>query len=96
MEDKAKIEQDEATAFLTGIVAATDRFSNGKTSPEVMKIASRLMESGANQQLISKNISANIGNELLGSPATDESPAPAENPPSPPAEDDSNLNISHR
>ena len=53
---KVKIEKEEATAFLTGIVAATNRFSKANTTSETMKISSRLMESGANQQLISKNI----------------------------------------
>lgn len=61
---KAKIEKDEATAFLTGIVAATNRFSNAKTTPDTMQIASRLMQSGANQQLISKNITPDVDNEL--------------------------------
>ena len=62
---KAKIEKEEATAFLTGIVAATNRFSNAKTTPETMKISSRLMESGANQQLISKNITPDVENEMF-------------------------------
>lgn len=61
---KAKIEKEEATAFLTGIVAATNRFSNAKTTPNTMQIASRLMQSGANQQLISKNITPDVDNEL--------------------------------
>lgn len=67
---KTSIEKEEATAFLTGIVAATNRFSNANTTPETMSVASRLMESGANQQLISKNITPDIENEmfsLLGS-----------------------------
>lgn len=61
---KAKIEKEEATAFLTGIVAATNRFSNAKTTPGTMQVASRLMQSGANQQLISKNITPDVDNEL--------------------------------
>lgn len=61
---KAKIEKEEATAFLTGIVAATNRFSNAKTTPDTMQISSRLMQSGANQQLISKNITPDVDNEL--------------------------------
>ena len=60
------IEKDEATAFLTGIVAATNRFSNAKTTPECMKLSSRLMESGANQQLISKNITPDVENKFFG------------------------------
>lgn len=41
-----------ATAFLTGIVASTDRFGNNRTSPKVMTMAAQLMAAGANQQLI--------------------------------------------
>ena len=62
---KTEIGKEEATAFLTGIVAATDRFSNATTTPETMKLSSRLMESGANQQLISKNITSEINNEIF-------------------------------
>jgi hypothetical protein len=45
-----------ATAFLTGIVAATDRFSNAKTTPKVMTMSAQLMAAGANQQLIASNL----------------------------------------
>lgn len=62
---KEKIEKEEATAFLTGIVAATNRFASASTTPKTMEIASRLMDSGANQQLISKNITPDIENELF-------------------------------
>ena len=65
---KIKIEKEEATAFLTGIVAATNRFSNAGTTPATMRLASKLMESGANQQLVSKNITPDIENELFGMP----------------------------
>ena len=60
----AKVEKEEATAFLTGIVAATNRFSNATTTPTTMKLASKLMESGANQQLVSKNITPDVENEM--------------------------------
>ncbi|HEY5550093.1 MAG TPA: hypothetical protein VIK37_02760 [Candidatus Saccharimonadales bacterium] len=46
------IDSQMATAFLTGIVAETQRFSNPKTSPKVMTMAAQLMAAGANQQLI--------------------------------------------
>jgi hypothetical protein len=46
------IDNQMATAFLTGIVAETERFSNPKTSPKVMTMAAQLMAAGANQQLI--------------------------------------------
>jgi hypothetical protein len=47
-----------ATAFMTGIVAETDRFSNTKTSPRTMALASELMSAGANQQLIASKLEA--------------------------------------
>ena len=50
--DKALLDEQVATAFLTGVVAATDRFSNNRTSSKVMTIAAQLMAAGANQQLI--------------------------------------------
>ena len=62
---KVEIGKEEATAFLTGIVAATNRFSNATTTPETMQVASKLMRSGANQQLISKNITPDIDNQLF-------------------------------
>lgn len=49
-----------ATAFLTGIVAATERFSNPKTSPKVMTMAAQLMAAGANQQLIASNLAPTL------------------------------------
>lgn len=64
MTGKVQMGKEEATAFLTGIVAATNRFSNARTTSETMKMASRLMESGANQQLVSKNITPDVDNEL--------------------------------
>lgn len=45
-----------ASAFLTGIVAATDRFSNDKTSSRAMTVAAQLMARGANQQLIAAKL----------------------------------------
>lgn len=45
-----------STAFLTGIVAETERFSNSKTSPLTMSIAGKLMDNGANQQLVATKL----------------------------------------
>lgn len=50
------IDEQISTAFLTGIVAETNRFSNEKTSPKVMTMAAQLMAAGANQQLIATNL----------------------------------------
>ena len=54
--DYTEFDQPTATALLTGIVSATERFSNARTTSETMQISSRLMQAGADQQLISSNI----------------------------------------
>lgn len=45
-----------ATAFLTGIVAETDRFSNPKTTSITMNLSAKLMAAGANQQLVATKL----------------------------------------
>lgn len=88
-----EIGKEEATAFLTGIVAATNRFSNAQTTPETMQLASRLMNSGANQQLIAKNITPDIDNEmysLLGGPNISSKPSTKSKDTDP-----TNLDIQH-
>ncbi len=52
----AKYSPDVATALLTGIIAATERFSNDKTTSETMAIGAKLMQNGADQQLIALNM----------------------------------------
>jgi hypothetical protein len=54
--DKKVLDNQVATALLTGIVAETDRFSNNKTSPETMKASAMLMAAGANQQLVATKL----------------------------------------
>lgn len=54
--DKALLDEQSSTALLTGIVAATDRFSNEKTSSKVMTMSAQLMAAGANQQLIATKL----------------------------------------
>lgn len=54
--EQTEFDQPTATALLTGIVSATDRFSNARTTSETMQVSSRLMQAGADQQLISSNI----------------------------------------
>ncbi|HSW85192.1 MAG TPA: hypothetical protein VLF79_01075 [Candidatus Saccharimonadales bacterium] len=53
------IDQQIATALLTGIVAETDRFSNEKTSSQTMSASARLMAAGANQQLVVNRLQGN-------------------------------------
>lgn len=54
-----RLDKEIATALLTGIVAATGRFSNDRTSSETLELASKLMSMGADQQLISANVMDN-------------------------------------
>ncbi|MBC7868600.1 hypothetical protein H7X69_00260 [Candidatus Saccharibacteria bacterium] len=54
--DKPLLDQQIATALLTGIVAATDRFSNPRTSSKAMTVAAQLMAAGADQQLIAAKL----------------------------------------
>jgi hypothetical protein len=53
---KPLLDEAVSTALLTGIVAATDQFTNAKTSPTSMKLSADLMARGANQQLIAKEL----------------------------------------
>ena len=64
--NRPALTQEMATALLTGIVSNTDRFMNEKTTPEVMGVASKLMQAGANQMLISMNISKDKGPMKMG------------------------------
>ncbi|MEI7539376.1 MAG: hypothetical protein WCJ36_01225 [Candidatus Saccharibacteria bacterium] len=54
--DKSLLDKQISTSLLTGIVAATDRFSNILTSPSTMNVAAQLMAAGADQQLISTKL----------------------------------------
>lgn len=53
---KVTLDEQMATALLTGIVAVTERFSNDNTSSKVMTTAAELMAAGANQQLVVSKI----------------------------------------
>ncbi|MCE7936445.1 hypothetical protein DYH10_01465 [Candidatus Saccharibacteria bacterium CPR2] len=50
------LDEQISTAFLTGIIAATNRFSSQNTTPKIMTMAAQLMATGANQQLIANNL----------------------------------------
>lgn len=65
-----------ATAFLTGIVAQTDRFSNTHTTSRVMTIAAQLMTAGADQQLIASKLED--GDQIGQSKAEPEKSDPTE------------------
>jgi hypothetical protein len=99
------LDQQIATAVLTGIVAATDRFRNEHTSPKVMTMAAQLMAAGANQQLIAAKLEE--GHALpVAEPASPDGTTKleegqsqklteAEAPAEPPKKDDGALEITH-
>ena len=68
------LDQQMSTAFLTGIVAETDRFSNDRTTPKVMTMSAQLMAAGANQQLIANQL-AYVPEPVAPEPVYDAEPA---------------------
>lgn len=50
------LDEQIATSLLTGIVSATERFSNDHTTSRAMTMAAQLMAAGANQQLIAAKL----------------------------------------
>ncbi len=73
--DSKSLESQVSTALLTGIVSATDRFSNAKTSPRTMSTSAALMATGANQQLISEELRQSVTQQASDGarPASDDS-----------------------
>jgi hypothetical protein len=61
-----------ATALLTGIVSETGRFSNDKTSSQAMSASAALMSAGANQQLVASKLEE--GETLSPATQTDSNP----------------------
>jgi len=89
-----------ATAFLTGIVASTDRFGNDKTSPKVMTMAAQLMAAGANQQLIINKLEPPKPKPAEAPKAVEKPAAPSKAPDKQPQiigqkEDKGTLNVKH-
>ena len=97
--DQKLMDGQIATAFLTGIVAETDRFSNNKTSPQTMSISAELMSAGANQQLVATKLEepapvpqpAPAPISEVSSDKEVKTPVPAE----PPKPDDGTIEIAH-
>lgn len=89
--DKGFIDEQIATAFLAGIVAATERFSNNQTSARVMTIAAELMGAGANQQLIASKFEEASDDEVAAAPVVTEVPRSEES--APPANNDGTTNL---
>lgn len=64
-----------ATAFMTGIVSETQRFSNEKTTAGAMNASAMLMSAGANQQLVANKLMKPVEPAMPASTA-DESQSP--------------------
>jgi len=91
------IDEQIATALLTGIVSATNRFSNDKTSSQTMSMSAILMAAGANQQLVTSKLAEMAGGEpaalLPTNPPTDSGSSNAASDSQPP--DDGAIEIDH-
>lgn len=87
------IDPQMATAFLTGIVSATERFSNTRTTPKVMTMSAQLMAAGANQQLIATQLKPPAAPQPA--PPEQSQPSPQPEAPKPPAPDGS-LTVEHK
>ena len=79
--DKNLLDEQISTAFLTGIVAATERFSNDKTSSKVMTMSAQLMAAGANQQLIATKLAEGEREDSKSSVADEQPPSSPRNNP---------------
>lgn len=100
--DKVLIDKQIATSLLTGIVSATERFSNPKTTSRIMTLAAQLMAAGADQQLIAAKLQEsheigslpNVSVEKHAAPSSASEPEaiPAKEEPAPPSDI---LSISH-
>ncbi len=60
-----KLDEDEATALLTGIVASTDRFAHANTFATTMQIASQLIDFGARPETVAENITDDVDNQFF-------------------------------
>lgn len=70
------LDEQIATALLTGIVSETGRFSNDKTSSQTMSASAALMSAGANQQLVANKLDSKAakatGTAVPAAPASEE------------------------
>lgn len=71
------LDEQIATSLLTGIVSATERFSNDHTTSRAMTMAAQLMAAGANQQLIAAKLEE--ANDIGPGAAEKSSNEPTEN-----------------
>ncbi len=73
---KDVLDNQIATALMTGIVAETERFRNDKTSPAAMSVSATLMAAGANQQLVTSKLEQGASNSSVPGSQTDAQASP--------------------
>jgi nanoRNase/pAp phosphatase (c-di-AMP/oligoRNAs hydrolase) len=88
------LDEQIATALLTGVVAETDRFSNNKTSSVTMSVSATLMKAGANQQLVASKLDEQIDLRDVGLNDLS-SEGDASNVPVSAGKDDGTIRIDH-
>jgi hypothetical protein len=99
--DKKALNNQVATALLTGIVASTERFRNDKTTPRTMSASATLMAAGANQQLIATELETKPeppapAPEVYQDPRTEQHDAPQHDAaPAPKKAEPGTLEIAH-
>jgi hypothetical protein len=91
--NKSLIDAEIATAYLTGIVAQTERFSNRNTTSKVMTVASQLMAAGADQQLVATKLDEASTTSEIDDEPEDIVEAPVENDDKDVVEADGTLKI---
>ena len=72
---KPEITPVVATALLAAMMAATNRFASENTKSTTMTMAAKLMELGADQQLVAMNVMENSEPELIGAVDIEEAPS---------------------
>jgi hypothetical protein len=87
--DKDLLDNQIATALLTGIVSETDRFSNDKTSSQTMSASAALMAAGANQQLVASKLEEETTSPLVAIQGDDSDVSEESGP------DDGTIKIDH-
>ncbi len=104
--DKPLLDEQIATALLTGIVAETDRFRNDKTSASTMSASADLLAAGANQQLVAHELESEVdastdtttgsdGDDKGGDAGATDAEDKSSEEPAPPKSVDGMLEITH-
>jgi len=98
---KDVLDNQIATALLTGIVSETERFSNNKTTPQTMSVSAKLLTAGANQELVASKLAEpapepqpeRVDHDDSDDTSGGDTPKPA--PDEPPKSNDGTLSIDH-